>query len=507
MQSSVAVRQDPKQLRTDLQDLLRALNAYELMLSTQRIVTFTPLPHGDQRNFFAEQRRSIRLVIGDNRSGKTECNVVEAIAHSLGYRPWLAEDDPLRIVRMADGKPIPVPNKGVMLCQNAQQAIRQTLFPKFEKYAPRGWYTVKKDNRGIVTSVHWKNGSETYFMSDEQDDMAFEGAAWHWFSIDEPCGYRKYAALRRGLVDFHGHCWLTLTALNQPWIADVIQSRANDPDGEVAVFVFSIWDNCDEVGGHLTRKAIESFIADLREDERAVRTGGLGMFMHLTGRVFKEWEPRPMYWVPTPKTPIPKTWPRVLICDPHPRKPVAMLWLAVNPDDQVFVYRELWDDSLVTVRDVATKVKQLSRDEPIIMRLIDPASQEQERTSGDSVLRRFAREGLMFLPAKKKNIDAGIDAIHEALKVRTDWNEPGLIVYDCCPVTKQNFMRFSYEDWVSSKQRDLMGERQTYRKSDDDMISCIRYYYQSGLSYRMLSNHLNYERRHTGRSVPMGAVR
>jgi hypothetical protein len=471
------------------------------MYAAQRISFFRPLEHGDQKNFFAEQTRSIRLVLGDNRSGKTECNVVEAIAHSQGYRPWLDEDDQLRTVRLANGRPIPVPNKGVMVCQNAQQAIRQNLFPKFEKYAPKGWYTIKRDNRGIPTSVHWKNGSEIHFMSDEQDDMAFEGTAWHWFSIDEPCGYRKYTALRRGLVDFGGHCWLTLTALNQPWIADVIQERANDPDGEVAVFVFTIWDNCDEVGGYLTRKAIESFIADLREDERAVRVGGKGVFMHLAGRVFREWNPDRPYWIP--EFQIPKTWPRVLVCDPHPRKPVAMLWLAVNPDDQVFVYRELWDENLVTVRDVAQRVLAMSKTEPIVFRLIDPSSQEQERTSGESILRRFAREGLQFMPAKKRNIDAGLDAIHEALKIRADWQEPGLVVFDNCPITKQNFMRMSYEDWVHSKQRDLMGERQTVRKTDDDMIACIRYYFQSGLSYRMLSAQMSYEREmFGGRTVP-----
>jgi len=48
----------------------------------------------------------------------------------------------------------------------------------------------------------------------------------------------------------------------------------------------------------------------------------------------------------------------------------------------VFVYRELWDESLVTVRDVARQTLAVSKDEPIVMRLIDPAAQEHERTSG-----------------------------------------------------------------------------------------------------------------------------
>lgn len=499
-------------LVAEAQEFYRELLALEAAYTTQRITFFRPLPKGDQKRFFAAQGKSVRLVLGDNRSGKTECGVVEAIAHSLGYRPWLSVDDPLRIVRLTNGRPIPVPNIGRIIAQDFTQAIRQNIFPKFETYAPKGWYTVRKDTRGIPVEIDWTNGSKVFMMSDDQEDMAFEGTSGHWFWPDEPIGYRKYVALRRGLVDFAGHCWLTLTPLTQPWIADVIESRSGDKDSEVEVFRFSIWDNCVENGGYLTRQAIESFIADLREDEKAARVGG--QWMHLTGRIFREWEPRPPFWVP--EFPVPRTWPRVRVIDPHPRKPVAVTWLAVSPDDQVCVYRELFDESLVTIHDVAERIKALETDssgrrEPVVMGLIDPSAHARERTSGDSVLKRFASEGVRCLPAPRTNVDAGLDAIHKALKLRADWHEPALVVMNNCPNVKQNFMRYSYEAWASSKQRDLRGERQTVRKTDDDLIDCIRYYYQTGLTYRILANEMEREsdsqhRQYPGRGLVSGAV-
>ena len=47
-------------------------------------------------------------------------------------------------------------------------------------------------------------------------------------------------------------------------------------------------------------------------------------------------------------------------------------------------------------------------------------------------------------------------------------------------------LNFVYDEWATSKQRDLKGEKQEVRKTNDDMIDCIRYYYQSQLTYRIL---------------------
>lgn len=482
------------EIRTDLQQIWKELAALELAYATKKILFYKPI--GQQPEFHANDQAAIRLVLGSNRSGKSVAGVAEAIAHSLGYRPWLPEDHPNRIVRLTNGEQIPVPNIGRVIAQNAQQAIKQTIWPKYEEWAPRGWYKVKRDNRGIPTELTWKNGSKVYFMSNEQDDMAFEGTNGHWFWGDEPFDYRKYTGLRRGLVDFDGHCWMTMTPLTQPWIHDVIVSRVGDPDGSVRMFKFSIWDNCRDNGGHLSRQAIEEFLSDLREDELEARLHG--NFLHLAGRVFKEWEPEAPYWVEPSK--IPATWPRICVIDPHPRKPVAVLWAAISPDDQLVVYRDLYDQRLRTITEVSDQIKELEgwyqvgREwrrgddaEVIAHRIIDNSAQEQERTSGDTIARRFAREGLPCELAKKRNAQAGYDAIHEALqRGKYEWDEPMLIVHNTCRHVKQNFLNFCWDSWQTDKQRDLKGDKQEVRKNHDDFIDCIRYIYQAQIDYRML---------------------
>jgi len=475
----------------ELHDVLREVEAMEALYHTNRIVFFKPLQHGDQNRFFEQQQSTVRLVLGSNRSGKTECGAVEAIAHSLGYRPWLEPDDPLYIVRMPNGEPIPVPNVGRILAQNFEQAIKQTIWPKFEIYAPQHLIKrIGKNSRGIITELEWTNGSKIYFHSDDQDDLAFEGPNHHWVWIDEPCGYRKYTGLKRGLVDHGGHLWMTMTPLGAFWLNERIVDRAEVPGSGVTMFKFSIWDNCTENGGYLTRVAIEDFLADLREDEMEARLNA--QFLHLAGRVFKQWEPRAPYWID--EFDIPRSWPRVMVIDPHPRKPITVVWMAVNPDNQLYVYRDLMDRHLLTVKDVADEIHKVETDEyglrePVVHRVIDNSAQEVDRTSGESIRWAFHQAGVPCALAQKRNAQAGYDAIKTALsKGRYEWNEPALQVFNCCRHVKHDFMNFVFDDWTSSKQRDVMGEKDAYRKTNDDTIDCIRYYYQARLNYHGLKH-------------------
>ncbi len=487
----------------ELRELWNALTTLEMAYATKKICFYKPI--GKQPQFHEADLATVRLVLGSNRSGKSVAGVVEAIAHSLGYRPWLPEGHPNRIVRLSNGEPIPVPNVGRIIAQNYQQAVNQTIWPKIQEWAPAGWYTIKKDNRGIPVEIRWRNGSVIYLMSDDQDDMAFEGTNGHWFWGDEPFGRKKYSGLKRGLVDFSGHCWMTMTPLTQPWIHDVLVSRANEADGNVKMYKFSVWDNCTENGGHLRREDIEEFLSDLREEELEARLHG--NFLHLAGRVYKEWDPEPPYWVPRVR--LPESWPRVCVIDPHPRKPVCVLWLAVSPDNQVFVYRDLYSSRLRTIRAVADEIKRLEgwtpvgedrhgkktyvrgeSAESVCYRIIDTSAQEDEKTSGSTIRRTFAECDIHTALAKKRNKDAGIAAIHEALERKYEWSEPGLVIYDNCRKTKSDFLNFCWDDWGTDKQQELKGDKQEVRKNHDDAIDCIRYFFQSGCNYKMLRYHL-----------------
>jgi hypothetical protein len=391
------------------------------------------------------------------------------------------------VVRLCNGEPIPVPNIGRIIAQNFEEAINQNIYPKIEEWAPTGSYSVRRNNRQVPTAIQWKNGSKIYLMSNDQDHMVFEGTNSHWVWADEPIDYAKYVALKRGLIDFSGHMWLTQTPLTHPWTQEILVNRANESDGSVKFYKFSIWDNCLDYGGYLSREDIEEFLRDLREDELEARLHG--NHISLAGRVFKEWFPEPPYWIDPIE--LKPGWPRVCVIDPHPRKPMAVTWLAVTPEEKVYVYRDLFDPSLVTVKDVAERIKYLERNEDIVLRIIDTSANQNEPTSGDTIKRRLATHGIICQDAKKHNAEAGHDAIHEALKVRREWGEPWLVIFNTCRHVKNDFMNYCYEEWATSKMREFKGDRQEYRKNHDDFIAGLRYYYQTCVGYSMLRHSLN----------------
>ncbi len=485
-------------LQKQLEELYLEIDALQELHRTNKILFYRPI--GQQPDFHAASTASVRLVLGSNRSGKSVSGVVEAIAHSLGYRPWLAEDHPDRVVRLPTGEPIPIPNVGRVVAENFQTAIRQTIWPKYQEWLPAGALKtvggVKNDQRGIVQQLTFDNGSIVHFMSYDQDDEVFEGTSGHWFWCDEPPPYGKYIGLKRGLVDFGGHCWLTMTPLSEPWINDLIVDRAGDPDSGVRVFHYHIMDNAISKGGYLPDVAIQEFIADLREDERAARIDGT--FLHLAGRVFKEWRADPPYWIDPFR--IPMSWPRVCVVDPHPRKPVAVLWAACDPDNQWYVYRDLFDEALRTVGEVSDRIKKCEgwrRDssgqfqptdssEPVCLRIIDTSANQTERTSGENIRERFGSEGLYFRNAYKQNKEAGFDAIHDALKLRGLDPRPSLVVFNTCRHVKRNMQNFVWDSWANSRAQDKSGDKQEARKIWDDFIDCIRYIYQARLNYTNL---------------------
>ena len=489
------------QTLSELNEILVELHRYEQAFQQQKIVFFKPNPKGQQQEFFEAQLANVRLVLGSNRSGKTVVGCMEAIAHALGFRPWLPEDHPLRTVRLADGNPIPVPNVGRIIAQNFEQAIRQTILVKLEEWLPNSAVVkIEKNTRGIPVCYTLYNKSKIHLMSNDQDDMAFEGPNGHWFWADEPIDYRKYTGLKRGLVDFNGHCWMTMTPLSQPWINDIIVRRANEPGSGVTMFKFSIWDNCVENGGHLSRAAIEEFLSDLREDELEARLHA--NFLHLAGLVYKKWEPRAPYWIDPYDIPV--SWPRIQFVDPHGRKPLALMWAAVSPENQLIVYRSVFKAELRTVKQAAEYMKHVEgwgldaagkppavpppEAENIVLRIIDWSAEEEERTSGVSIRTKFAEFGLFYVKAKKANAAYGYDAIHDALVLPDyEWATPGLVVFNCCRDVKQNFMNFCHEEWQTSRQRDIHGEKEGYRKANDDFIDLIRYYFQHRMTYSMLA--------------------
>ena len=458
----------------ELLDLYEKLETLDRARSRNALAFYRPNTKG-QTPFHASDAR-IRILLGGNRSGKTTAGSCEAISHALGYRPWLSERDPHYRVKLASGRNIPIPNVGTVLGESYKISVDRVLWPTLEEWLPDD--TIKsavKNQQGVVDTVVFKNRSKIRFMTYNQDPKEFEGFKSHWAWYDEPPKQSIFTANERSLVDYGGRSWFTLTPIRQPWIWSELVDKEG-VDKRIEVFRMAIWDNAVSTGGHLEDRFIKEFLDSLPPEERKARE--FGEFLHLQGRVFPDWLPKLPYW--TPFFPPKREWVRVMAIDPHPRKPVACVWAAISPETNIwYVYRELFDSTLRTIKDVSRRIRELERGEEIAFRVMDPSSQENERTSGSSVYEQFADEGIFAELAQRSDKDGRRRLLRELLEIDPIFKVPGIVTMDNCPRLRHEFMNHVWDEWAPGS-RDMHDEKQEVVKKDDDLIDGLMYLLQTG---------------------------
>lgn len=157
--------------------------------------------------------------------------------------------------------------------------------------------------------------------------------------------------------------------------------------------------------------------------------------------------------------PIPETWTRYFMLDPHPRTPHAMLWIAVSPDGTGYAYRELWpskvcgtnrnvpeDDNNFPIRHYCEAVKYLEsaenpenvgKAEKIYERIIDYAARAfgKDRDNPDAIdyqerYEAYSREidHPMFFEDCIKDNEANYAEVNEWLRPKPTMAADGEIV-------------------------------------------------------------------------------
>tara|TARA_B100000131_G_scaffold322712_2_gene377701 strand:- start:211 stop:1818 length:1608 start_codon:yes stop_codon:yes gene_type:complete len=351
-----------QKLRDALQEKLRQKRAFGLPFYQ---------PHPKQEKFHRSGTYKRRYVRTGNRFGKSDMGAAEDCSWALGYRPFFDKGDPDQT------RGIPKrPTKGLIICQDWDKA--QEIFTaeedglgrgkllKFlpdvrknpDKKAP-GIVGFKKNSSGItqvkVRSMY--GGISSIYLdtvkSFKLDGMSQESSNWDWVHIDEPCPQSMWKAVSRGLVDAHGSAWFTCTPLRERWINDMfVPGRYSHVDEKEAnVFQINGADRWIMIGSmhdnpHLSEGAKKEFIADLSKDEIATRIEGRPA--HYQGVIYPQFQYDRHVIEGVPKgwkdafTP-PRNWNVRLSIDPHPRKPHAVLFAAISPLGEVFIYHEIFE--------------------------------------------------------------------------------------------------------------------------------------------------------------------
>ncbi len=394
----------------------------------------------EQLAAFRSQART-RLVMGGNRSGKTQLGAAD-VAHSfMGTHPFRKNRIPTIIKVVGTDFP---------------NTIRNVILPKLMKMIPKNFITkIEKNQQGIPSKLIGLNDSVIDLMSYDQESTKFESfdADEAWF--DEPPPEEIYKAVRRGLIDREGTMLFTMTPIREPWIYDTLwlpclEGRLTDAE----YFILPT-----EHNPYLKKAEIDSFKEVYTEEELDARLHG--HFLHLSGLIYKSFR-RDTHVVPM--FDWPHEWPVWMCIDPHPRKDHAVSWVGVTNKDQKVILDELKVGC--SINELASKIltKESQMKYRVVDRLIDTSIKGLDRDDQHKLL---VDAGLRCrFPKKHDDVMPGIERVQQLLEPRkthegNKWFE--LVVRENCKGHVSEFMSYVWDDNGKPK------------KLKDDYMDNIRY--------------------------------
>ncbi len=443
---------------SELDDLLRKM---------EKIARQSPadyVPHTKQFDFHNTVRK-IRAIFGGNRSGKTEAGAMESWYHASGdYPEWY------------QGRKFTGPTRGRIVVTDFKKGGAAVVEPKIEAWWPKERIIECTRFMGHLEQIkirHRSGGvSIIEVLTHEQKTKAFEGWSGHWAWFDEPPPRDKYVATMRGLIDFKGIAWLTLTPLEEPWIYDELVYKQN-PD--VWTINVDMRDN-----PHLPKEEIEAFERDITEDEREARLHG--KFAHLIGRVYKEFD-EAVHVIPEGKIKFPMNWPTYFVLDPADRRPHHGLWFKVDPFGNMYFYQEFVfkGDIKATAKEILKRELMMGIDPLKTIRILDPnKGKSPNGASGLTWEVEFGNHAVYFTTDVSDDKALG----HLAVKQRMMYdkekpvgptNSPRIyFVREGTQECIRQLLTYVWDDWkgTAKGQRD---QKQDVKDINKDMPDCVRY--------------------------------
>lgn len=331
-------------------------------------------PHEKQDRFHRAGAFKHRMWESGNRSGKSTGGVAEDCAWLMGERSWYAKTDPA----FAAGIPRH-PVKGLVITTDWDKVdeiftSQRGTEGKLWQMLPRGFVkSTRRNHSGAIELVECTGGSMLRFdtvKSWQTNPQGSESSDWDFIHVDEPCPEGQYKAQARGLIDRNGSDWFTLTPLDEPWIHDMFfPDRRSKADlieiGNRWAQRTTTYDN-----PYLSAESIADYEATLSEDEKQCRL--LGVPLELSGLVFKEfdWDTHVLATVPVGWNNYndpPPIYTILLAIDPHPQTPHHVLFLAVAPTGEFFLYDEIYVHS--TIEELSRKINAR-----LVTKCVDPKS-------------------------------------------------------------------------------------------------------------------------------------
>ena len=370
----------------------------------------------------------IVLFVSGNRYGKTRVLTRKIAYGIMGLCPNpehnIRPSDACRTIRMA----------AEILPGDSASEIRNTVYPQLKYQLPD--YFLVKDitmRNPVITVSPGLGGDNAFveFVSYGQSIQAQAGVDRKAIVIDELCPYDFYEESLPRLATTNGQFLAGLTPVEAGWMHAEIYERAKmyirtkhvrnylkkqygiivpaiektDSKHDICVIQAASDDNpffarmidnkkIDIKNGIITKddfpfETVEEFLDSvfIYDDPDTIAMRRYGIFRQITGAVHKEfsWHDHVISGEKYFPEGIPKNWRFARSIDYHQSVPWAIIWMAISPDDEAFVWEEMNPDPHTwTTLGICMEMIGKSKEYSYKIDLIDKLATEKQTNTNTS---------------------------------------------------------------------------------------------------------------------------
>jgi len=324
----------------------------------------------------------------------------------------------------------------------------------------------------------------------EVDVLRYQGQEYDDIGLEEATQFTEYqyqflkTCSRTTRTDLKPRMYYTANpgGIGHGWFKRLFIDRDFLPGESQEDYVFiqaKVYDNPTLIANNPEYvQQLESLPEDMR---RAFLDGDWDVF---SGQVFREFR-RDIHVIEPFE--LPREWRRWLALDFGFTAPACCLWLAIGPDETVYVYRELYSTGMLASH-LAQKIIEMSLGEHITLTLADPSIFAKTGHEGESIAETLRQNGLACQKADNDRL-AGKQRVHDYLQVFEGWDgrqASRLKIFSTCTNLIRTLPQLVYDD-THPEDVDTDGEDHAY--------DALRY---------GLMNRPSEKLRHKRRSVPVG---
>lgn len=453
------------------------LAALELLIKKRKSKTFIRYfePWKEQKEALVKFTADKKIfgLLGGNRSGKSVLGAFIAIAWALG-KDYFKDEPAWEWVK---DLPIPEPPNNIWIVGLDFAVLRDVLWHEKIRYG-KNHPPFLPDDPSLISRVSdgdfqifFSNGSLVTGKSADSGREKFQGASLDLIWIDEECEEDVFYECYQRTVDCEGKILLTLTPLTDinsgvrtPWVFDLYEEWLAGDDTLQFCQLSTL--NSPFVSDKEKKRLLELWQGDPEEDARLY-----GKFVRRSGLVYSMWSSQQHVVKPFI---IPKEWPRVVSIDPAATGVTAAIWIAIDTDNNYFIYREYYEKNLI-VSEHAKNILFLCKGEAIDWWLLDPKWGSQRNAETHKNGAQLYRESGLPVRLPEVGEDFGLAVSREFINATITPNSrhPKLYVVEGCP----NFeFEISHYTWGSFQKGEMKGlSKEKPRKRNDHLLNAFQY--------------------------------